>query len=323
MRRYSHCVGELAPVKGPANVSETDYLINQVRSFLDQANLDNEQMANVSALMDKFCVHDLQDGNYPISQAIDIDKYNAKSERCQAIDDAMDAMFLVLKRAAFNRSEPLDFSTIQWHPQANDTKNFYNLTDLVNTSWIKAGVTLDDTCRITDSVKEYAEMRRNRYSVQDRNQQPVGVLRSLMEFLDSYLNGLLGVQKRMLLDTMTRFEMLQQSIGNQLGNLRQGIGKGYEVTRKRVRSLVAPRSQQANSNPTMKSLNATSSVVGAQLNATTPTAKVATTTTPSAKVSQFSTNPATTATTSTTTSAPKLNFPSVNANSNNKNLTNY
>lgn len=237
-RRYGHCVGSLPPLKDHS-LNETEFLVQQMRVFLDQANYDNEQLQNVSALMDNICQRGEPGAEYPISAHINVTLYNdpkiGKHHRCKAIDEAMDSMFTVFKRAAFNKSEPLDFSTILFYPESNDKNIYYNLTDLINTSWIKSDTMLESTCKITDAVKEYVLAHTSNSTAQDRShQQQSGFINSLIEFLDRLLNPILGLQKRLYWEGNNRFEMVYSTIGNQLTNWRNSLGKTFKSTREHI-----------------------------------------------------------------------------------------
>lgn len=239
-----------------------------MRNFLEQGNYDNEQLANVSALMDNICRSDM-DTSYPISVNIDVEKYSnngtGKVIRCKAIDEALDAMFHVFRRASLNKSEPLDFSVIQFYPKPNDTTASYNLTDLINTSWIKSDTILENVCKITDAVKEYVQSRASISSAQDRSQQPhSGILHSLLEMIDRILEPLLGLEKRLYWEGNTRYELGYARISNGLGTLRDSIGYTLKSTRSRVAMIF---SSSANSTSSSTS-NVTSTGPSMQLNST-------------------------------------------------------
>ena len=276
------------------SLNETEYLIYQIRTFLDQGNYDNQQLANLTALMDDVCRSDI-DQSYPISVNIDVNKFGnnnteGKANRCQAIDDALDSMFYVFKRAALNRSEPLDFSVIQYYPNATDTTKFYNLTDLINTSWIKSETLLEHVCNITDSVKRYVQARvmassnsnssaEQQHSARagaadKRNEQParVGVFTTIFDMIDRILDPLLGLQKRLMWESNNRLEMVGNRLSSGLGAVRDGFGSRIKSTRDRFSGLFSSSSANsttlANSNAT-KALNSTS--FNAAANASRPT----------------------------------------------------
>jgi len=249
LRRYGHCIGELPPLRD-SSLNETEYLVQQMRVFLDQANYDNEQLANVSALMDNICRSDL-DSSYPISVNIDVTKYNnngtGKENRCKAIDEALDSMFVVFKRASVNKSEPLDFSVIQFYPNASNKAASYNLTDLINTSWIKSETILEHVCKITDSVKDYVQARMSNSKAQDRSQQQQGgYFSTLLDIINNILEPLLGFQKRLYWEGNNMLESGYSRISYGLGSLRSGIGNRYKNTRDRISNLFSS-SQSANS----------------------------------------------------------------------------
>lgn len=239
--------------------NETDYLIEQVKVFLNQTNYDNDQLNNVTALMDSICRRSESEQNYPISLNIDVDKYSnpttGKYNRCRAIDEAMNAMFGVFKRAAYNRSEPLDFTVIEFYPNATNKAANYNLTDLINTSWIKSDFMLEQVCKITDSVKEYVSQRTNDLDRMDKSQiksqtQQSGMINSLIEFLDRLLNPILGLQRRLYWEGNNRFEIAYSTIGNGLSGLRNGLGRTYKNTRERISGVFSSSSVAANSSTT-------------------------------------------------------------------------
>lgn len=223
-------------------MNETEFLVHQVRAFLDAGNYDNEQLSNVSSLMDNICQlppedNANQDSTYPISVNINVTQYSnasGKAYRCRAIDESMDAMYSVFRRAALNKSEPLDFSVIQFYPNATNRAASYNLTDLINTSWIKSDTLLEHVCKITDSVKLYVQMRSSNSTAQDRAQQS-GVFTTLMDFIDRILDPILGVQKRLFWDSNNQVELIASA-----------IGKGFRNTRARIVGLFTSASNTTN-----------------------------------------------------------------------------
>jgi hypothetical protein len=233
--RYGYCVNGLQPVTS-AKFNETEYLVNQIRTFLDQGNYDNEQLANVSSLMDTIC-RTSAEPSYPISVHVDIQSFNsstnpnAKGTRCRAIDSAMDSMYHVFKRAALNHSEPLDFSSIQFYSNETDRSAFYNLSDLINTSWITSEVVLEHVCSITNATKEYVQARSSNSTAQSRKQDSTGVSNALFELIDRLLEPLLGLQKRLYWESTNRLEFLQSRLSSGLGSIRNGIGSGLGRTR--------------------------------------------------------------------------------------------
>lgn len=252
-KRYGHCVGDLPPLKGQ-KLNETQYLVQSIGIFLDQANYDNEQLANVTSLMDNICQN--AESNYVISANIDVNKYNTshpqgKLNRCKAVEEALNSMYSVFKRAALNRSEPLDFSSILFYPNISDKSVYYNLTDLVNTSWIKSDTMLDHVCSITNSVKDYVRARITNSTAQDRSQQqPVGIFSSLFDFIDSYLDSVFGFNKRLYWESTNRLESVYSGIASQLDSLRVGVGKGLKNTRDRVTSIFVSSNSTSPANAT-------------------------------------------------------------------------
>lgn len=238
MKRYGHCKGSLAPLKD-ANMNETEYLIHQIRLFLDEANFDNEQMNNVSKLMDSICQQTEVEGSYAVSMHIDVNKYDsanvnttakgAKENRCRAIDESMDAMRVVFKRSVFNKSEPLDFSSIKFYPNPKDRSAFYNISDLINTSWIKSEAVLDLVCHITDSVKDYVKLKTAKSQPQERfaAEQSKGVLSYLMDFLSRILDPILGNQRRLAWEGSNRFEMVAMSVRRGLSSTGQAVSSFF------------------------------------------------------------------------------------------------
>lgn len=251
LRRYARCEGSLAPLK-KQGATDTEFLVDQIRLFLDQANYDNEQLANITYLMGTICRESEVD--YPISLNIDVNRYNGskgKAARCKGIDRAMDAMFGVFKRAALNKSEPLDFSAIQFSSDSEKSPQdaYYNLTDLVNTLWISSETMLDHTCNITKSINEYVQLRTSNSTAQDRSQTAVshGYMSTLLDLIDRILDPILGLQKRFYWEGTNRVEVFYNGIGNQLGYLRDGLGKGYKSTRDRLSTMFTYSYGSANS----------------------------------------------------------------------------
>lgn len=225
MYRYAHCYSGLQPLSA-TNQTETDYLIQKIRLFLDQANFDHEQLTNVTALMGDIC-HDKDD--YAVSKYIDVSKFEnatGKTNRCQAIDDAMDAMYFVAKRAALNHSYPLDFSMIQFYPDETNHSISYNLTDLINVSWIKSETTIEQVCFITQATKEYVSMRTSNATAQARVESPAGPISLLVEYLNRLLDPILGLQKRLYWEGANRFGQFQSRLSSlTIGSIRNGYGK--------------------------------------------------------------------------------------------------
>ena len=234
-KRYSSCVGDL-PALNNTKLNSTEYLVHQVKTFLDAAYYDRDQLENVTELMDLICQNNgNNEQSYIISGNIDVSRYEstkdneeaqkaAKQARCNAIDTALDSMYPVFKRAATNKSEPLDFSVIRFHPNASSTSVYYNLTDLINTSWIKANFMVDDVCKITDSVKLYVHSRASTSAAQDRSQQqPPGLFYTLLDIIDGYLDPILGLQKRLYWESTNRLEMVYNSVSYQLSKARNRV----------------------------------------------------------------------------------------------------
>lgn len=253
------------------NLNETDYLMQQMRVFLDQANYDNEQLANVSALMDLICYGPEVDSNYPVSVHVDLKKYEnstGKQNRCKAIDEAMNAMFGVFKRAAFNKSEPLDFSVIHFYPDPVNTNASYNLTDLINTSWIKSDALIESVCNITKSVKDYVAIRTSNSTAQDRSQQQhTGLINSFIEFLDRLLNPILGLQKRLYWESNNRLEQAYVTIGGQLSSLRNNLGRTYKNTRERISGVFSSSESTSSTNSSSTISPTTSSTISSTTSA--------------------------------------------------------
>lgn len=228
------------------------------------------------------------DIEYPISLNIDVNKYNntqnGKLSRCNSIDEALDAMYPVFKRAAYNRSEPLDFSVIRFYPKSS-SNDFYNLTDLINTSWIKSDTQIEHICKITNSVKDYAAASIRNSSALDRDDKSrVGYLTSVYELVDRLiLEPYFGLSRRIYWESNNRYEMVYQGISNQVGNFRHGVGRGYN----RLSSMVWGNRLSTNSSSSVpvKQAGNTKSFLNASSSSTTTT------------------------TTSTTTSAPLMSSP--------------
>lgn len=209
-------------------MKETEYLIDSMKVFLDQANYDNEQLANVTRLMDVIC---RQEGEYPISVHLDVDKYNgtggsAKLNRCRAIDVALDAMYPIFKRAAYNNLEPLDFSTILFYPSQNFSET-YNLSDLINTSWIKSQTEIENICKITNAVKDYAAHLSSKSTGGRRLSSSGGILSNIVALFDNYfLEPYFGFTKRLYWEGSNGYETVYNGISSQMGSIKNGLGKG-------------------------------------------------------------------------------------------------
>ena len=224
-------------------MNESEFLAHQIRVFLDQGNYDNEQLQNVTALMDSICRPGDSDSSYAISSAIDVGKYtngngstSAKQYRCNAIDEALDSMYPVFRRAALNSSEKLDFSTIQFFPNKSEPMS-YNLTDLINTSWIRSEMILESVCNITEPVKEYVRMRTSNSTAQDRLQQQRATSSSIMEFIDRVLDPIFGSLKRLSWEGSNRAEQIMAMLSHGFGSVRDGVGRGLSSTGKQVANL--------------------------------------------------------------------------------------
>lgn len=208
------------------------------------------------------------DSTYPISVFIDVNKYgnaSGKDHRCRAIDEALDAMYPVFKRAAFNRSQDLDFSTIQFFPNPANRTAFYNLTDLINTAWIKSETILEHVCRITDSVKDYVRVKTANSTLLERStpqQQPVSLLGSILGLIDRVLEPIFGLQRRFYWESTNRMEQLQVQLSRGVGNLRDGFGTRLRSARDRLGNMFTSTSANSTSpllvNSTTR-LNSTSS----------------------------------------------------------------
>lgn len=249
-----------------SSLNETEYLIHQIRAFLDAGNYDNEQLSNVTLLMDNICRPDM-DSSYPISVNIDVAKYSnvtGKENRCRAIDESLDAMYGVFRRASLNKSEPLDFSSIQFYSDPANKAASYNLTDLINTSWIKSETILEQVCVITNSVKDYVQLRSSNSTAQDRStQQQVGVLGTVLELIDRILEPLLGLQKRLYWDSNNRVELVVSGLNHGLVSIRDGLSKGYRSTRERIVNVF---SSSSNSTSTPAMINKTEVVTKPSIN---------------------------------------------------------
>lgn len=204
--------------------------------------------------MENICRGESDADLYPISVNIDVDKYTngsiGKENRCKAIDEAMDAMSAVFKRAALNSSEPLDFSVIHFYPNASNKAASYNLTDLINTSWIKSETIIEHVRKITGSGKDYVA------HISDRRQDPSTIKtfgQRFMEFIDRLLEPILGQQRRLYWESTNRYEQIYSGLSNQLAHLRSGIGHQYK-------SLVKVFSASSVSNSTNSSLNTTNNL---------------------------------------------------------------
>lgn len=240
LQRIGYCFGDLPQLKD-YNLNETEFLRHEMKVFLDEANFDNEQLTNVTALMDQICRDNerADEIRYPISANLDVNKYSnasGKVNRCRAISEVLDAMYPVFKRASLNKSEPLDFSVIQFY-NATDKLHSYNVSDLINTIWIKSETPLDLVCEITDSVKSYVKYRTSNSTAQDRSQLNKSALQTLLDFIDRLLDPILGIQKRLYWESSTRYEQAYLGLANQLSSLRDGFGKRYSSTRKHLANM--------------------------------------------------------------------------------------
>ena len=226
LHRYGHCYTGLQPLHG-YQLNETEFLIHQIKVFLDEGNYDNEQLANVSMLMDNICRPNI-DTSYPISVHIDVNKFanaSGKQNRCNAIDDAMDSMYYVFRRSALNRSEPLDFSVILFYPNETDRSATYNLTDLINTSWIKSETILEHVCGITTATKNYIQWKANNVTAQPRSESLGQASRfsSLVDYINYWLDPVLGLQKRLYWESTNMWGQFQSRLGSGFQRARQTI----------------------------------------------------------------------------------------------------
>lgn len=269
-----------------------------MKTFLDQGSYSNEQLSNVTALMDDICRAE-SDTNYTVSTHIDINKFHnnhteGKANRCQAIDDSLDSMYYVFKRAALNRSEPLDFSMIKFYPNATDRNSSYGLVDLINTSWIQSDTLLEHVCNITDSVKRYVQERAaavtnstssssspspaaaaassssagvgsisgSSSTIADKRaeHQPrrvVVVFNTVFDMIDRVLDPILGLQKRLMWETTNSLQMTQNRISSGLGSIRDGFGYTIKSTRGRLSNIFS--SSSSSNSTSAKKVNGTQS----------------------------------------------------------------
>lgn len=246
------------------NLTESAYLVRQVITFLEQGSYENEQLASVTALMDRIC----QTGNsssYTISTNINIDQYSnetGKVNRCRAIDEALDPMFYVFRKAALNKSEPIDFSTIVFRANSSDPERKYGLIDLINTSWIKSEAPLQTICMITDGIKAYTQGPR-KTPAQDRSQSvEQNYAQRLYQFLNGLLDPVIGFQRRLYLDSTNRFELFTTSLGNGYEVVRSGVAKGFSNARSRVGQVFGYNSTLVNQ---VNRMNNTQSVIKSNL----------------------------------------------------------
>jgi hypothetical protein len=236
--RYGYCIEGLQPITKD-KLNETEYLTNQIKSFLDHADYDNEQLANISSLIDTICLsNNIDPSPYLISVHVDIPSFNssintnAKDTRCEAINKVADTMYHVFRRAALNRSEPLDFSSIRFYPNETDKSAFYNLTDLINISWIMSEVALEKVCSITDATKDYIKAKSSSLNAQPRQQNSdKASSNSFLDLFNRFLERILGIQKQFYWESTNRFEYIQSRLSNGLSSVRDGIGYGLGRTR--------------------------------------------------------------------------------------------
>lgn len=238
-------MGDLQPLKDSKH-NETDYLVNQMTAFLKEGSYDNEQYANVTALMNDICQINANQ-TYAVSVSIDVEKYtnaSGKPNRCKAIDMALDSMFYVFKRSAMNKSEPLDFSSIKFKADKGGSDSFYNLTDLINTSWIRSETVLEHVCNITDSIKEFVRNQSFNSTAQDRSQSSNSYLTSIVEYLNQLLDPIFGFQRRLYLEGTNRIQRIYYSVGNGVATISSGVRKGVREAGQRVYHTFVP--SQAN-----------------------------------------------------------------------------
>lgn len=161
---YANCDSSTLDLEydDPRSWNKIEYLIYRITDLLDQGNFKPEQLANLARLASDICRADTS--QYELSPYIDlelfVDPKTSVAARCQAIDVTMDAMYPVFRRSMLDKSVPLDFSIIQFHadPSSNETAT-YNLTELINTTWLLSPISFAQICKITDSIKEYVEAK--------------------------------------------------------------------------------------------------------------------------------------------------------------------
>lgn len=241
LKRLSYCINHLTPLTSK-NLNETEFLIHQIGLFFDEARYNNEQLLNVTQLMDEICRQE-PDAEYPISAFINVNMYNhsiiGKENRCHGIDQALDSMYFVFKKAALNNSEPLDFSVIRYFPGpvVNQTES-YNLTDLINTIWIKSEAPIENVCAITNSVKRYVLAHTSNSTDIKREGKSSSVFESFFDMIDRvFLEPLLGFQKRLYWEGNNRLEVIYAVLSNQMGNLRNEVGSVVKGTRGYLSSM--------------------------------------------------------------------------------------
>lgn len=273
LHRYGHCYNGLQPLNG-YQLNETEFLIHQIKVFLDEGNYDNEQLANVSMLMDNICRPNI-DTSYPISVHIDVNKFanaSGKQNRCNAIDDAMDSMYYVFRRSALNRSEPLDFSVILFYPNETDRSATYNLTDLINTSWIKSETILEHVCGITTATKNYIQSKTTNSTAQARSEplSQAGRVRALIDYFNSWLDPILGLQKRLYWESTNRLGQFQSRVGSGFQRARQTI---FGSARNSTTTAASSASSSSSGSANRSSLMTTDLAAGEQ--AATPVPQLA------------------------------------------------
>lgn len=215
MRRFSFCDSFLEPISDKS-MNETGYLLKQMTNFLDYADFDNEQLANVSHLMDAICLKNSVD--YPISTKINTTLFrDSKKARCQAIDDAMNQMYPIFKRASANKTEKLDFSSILFYTNLTNKSmsSSYGLVDLINTSWISSNTTVEKVCSLTNKLKSFVSTKiaskpAQRRGLEQMPQQNKFVT-SVRDLFSTFLDNFLWLQRRAYWESSTR---LQQLIAN-------------------------------------------------------------------------------------------------------------
>lgn len=256
MKRYTNCLGDLAPLKN-SKLNESEYLLSTMRYFIDQGHYDNEHLANVSLFLDTICKPGFEKVMaYNMTTNIDPDLYRSekgKKKRCRAVEVSLDSIYEIFRRPALNHQEPMDFSEPQFY--ANETMKLahkgYNLSDLINVAWIMSETPIDHTCSLTNSLKSYIAEKSANSTAQDRSQQASGTassyMSSLANFMNRLLDGLFGIQRRVYWESTNRGEQLFH-----------GLGNFYKGTRERVVGLFASKT---NTSSTITHSNNSGSIV--------------------------------------------------------------
>lgn len=162
-----------------------------MKTFLNTADYLPEQTTGLMTLFDDICGDKYSE--IPVSDAVPLKLFKTdKAVRCKAIDDAMDRMYPIFKSAAFNKSERMDFSTIMF-PNTTDSTyvGYYNLSDLILTSWIHSNTSITNVCSITDQMRGFLNRKtgeRREYNVSTHQTMTSTLMAYLESFIDRFIS---------------------------------------------------------------------------------------------------------------------------------------